>query len=203
MATVAGALCVSASGSADSVACTLVPASQVRTTVGQAQSIVIRNYDPTSKVSEAVNTECDVGAWSGAPPTTPAATFQLARSGHAAQVYIETWAPNKPSPNVGNWSHDYIKLTRGFGKEGVSFPHLFSSAGMPSKRITPAPLGYSRTGLTVLPQGQAKGLIAAIGCWWNDKTYSAICLLDEEAANRPVTQHLNQLAKLAVAKFLG
>jgi hypothetical protein len=203
MAIAAGALCVSASGSADAVACTLLSASQVRAIVGQDHSIPLRNYDPTSKVSEAVNTECDIGAWSGATPTSPAAVFQTARSGHAAQVYVETWAPNKTSTNVKSWPHDYDKLTGGFDKEGVIFPHLFSSHGMPSKHITPVGLGYDRTGMTVLPQGQATGLVAAVGCWWNDKTSSAICLLDEEAANRPVAQHLNQLAKIAVPKFLG
>jgi hypothetical protein len=40
-------------------------------------------------------------------------------------------------------------------------------------------------------------------CGWEDKTSSAICIFDEEAAFRPVVKHLNQLAAVAVPKFLG
>ena len=54
----------------------------------------------------------------------------------------------------------------------------------------------------VTARGLAKGLVARIGCWWNDSTYSAVCLLDEEAVGNPVVKHLNQLAKIAVPKVL-
>jgi hypothetical protein len=50
-------------------------------------------------------------------------------------------------------------------------------------------------------QGRAKGLVAAMGCWWDNSTSSAICLLDEEAAGKPVVKHLNELAKIAVPSF--
>jgi hypothetical protein len=42
-----------------------------------------------------------------------------------------------------------------------------------------------------------------MGCWWEDKTYEAICIFDEEATSRPVAAHMLHFAKLAVPKFLG
>ena len=98
LAVAVAAVLTAASASATStsaVACTLLSSSQLKSTLGLSQSTVLRNYDPTGAGSMAVDTECDWGVWSGAPPTSPAATFALARAGHAAQTGIETWAPHQ------------------------------------------------------------------------------------------------------------
>jgi hypothetical protein len=203
----AGALLLAApsrgeTGSADAVACTLIPASKLLATLGLGQSKVMRNYDKTSPASEAVDTECDVVAWSGPIPTSLAAAFQLAKSGRGAQVGVETWAPHEGSPDVHRWiDRDYESLTGRFLIESVTFPGLILKAG--SKSFQPPRLGHDAAGFTgTIPGGPAKGLVVAIGCWWEDKSSSAICLFDEEAAGKPVVAHLNTLAKVAVAKFL-
>jgi hypothetical protein len=188
--------------STNAIACTLLSSSQLRSTLGLSQSTVLRNFDPTGAISEDVDTECDWGVWSGAPPTSTAAMFALARSGHAAQIGIETWAPHKG--HAQDWvNKDYAKLTSGLAQDSVVFPGLFSSHGMPAQTIHPPKLGHVSAGLTAAPSGLAKGLTVAIGCWWEHKTYKAICVLDEEAASRPVKADMLQFAKLAVAKFLG
>lgn len=189
--------------SADAVACTLIPPSKLRTTLGLAQSEVVRNYDKTSPAAEAIDTECDVVTWSGPVPTSLAAAFQLARSGRGAQVGVETWAPHEGSPDVQRWiDRDYESLTGRFLIESVTFPGLLLKAGA-AKSFQPSRLGHDATGFTgAVPGGLAKGLVVAIGCWWEDKSSSAICLFDEEAAGKPVVAHLNALAKVAVPKFL-
>ena len=208
VAAAAGALLLAApsrggTASADAVACTLIPASKLLATLGLGQSKVMRNYDKTAPASEAVDTECDVVAWSGPVPTSLGAAFQLAKSGRAAQVGVETWAPHEGSPDVQRWiDRDYDKLTGRFLIESVTFPGLILKAG-PSKSFQPPRLGHDAAGFAgAIPGGPAKGLVVAIGCWWDDKSSSAICLFDEEAAGKPVVAHLNTLAKVAVPKFL-
>ena len=202
-AVLAAAAAASASGrSTSAVACTLLSSSQLKSTLGLSQSTVLRNYDPTGPISTVVDTECGWGVWSGAPPTNPAATFALARAGNAAQIGIETWAPHKGHER--DWiANGYAKLTSDLGHESIAFPGLLSSAGMPAHPIRVSRLGHAGNGFTVAPSGLAKGLTVAIGCWWEKKSHKAICVLDEEAASRPVTAHMQQFAKLAVAKFLG
>jgi hypothetical protein len=190
--------------SANSVACSLVSPAQVRAIVGLAHSEVVRNHDATVPISEAVNTECDVLAWSGSTPASLQAAFRLAKSGHGAQVGIETWAPNDGSPNVDRWLRtDYDELTGGFDIRAVVFPWHFTKAGMPAKFFKPQRLGHDAAAFTVSLTGPAKGLAAAVGCWWNDEKSSALCLFDEEAAARPVVARLNKLAHVAVPKLLG
>jgi hypothetical protein len=196
---------VSASGdTAHAVACTLVSPGQLRSILGLSQSMAVRNYDPTNPSSEAVDTECDSVVWSGPPPTTTQGVFATARSGHGAQIGLETWAPHKGSPNAKEWvTTDYAKLTHGFAKESVAFPGVFSANGLPAKTLKLPQLGHKATGFQAAASGLARGLVAAVGCWWEDKSSSAVCLLDEEAASRPVAAHLVQFAKIAVPKFLG
>jgi hypothetical protein len=198
-----GAPAVSApTESTTAVACTLLSSSQLQSTLALSQSTVLSSNVPTGAVSEDVDTQCGWGVWSGAPPTSPAATFALARAGHAAQIGIETWAPNKGHQR--SWvATDFTKLTGKLAHESATFPGLFASAGMPSHTIRVPKLGHAGTGFTTAASGPAKGLTVAIGCWWEKKSYKAICVFDEEAASRPVTADLGTLAKIAVAKFLG
>jgi hypothetical protein len=189
-------------GSTSAVACTLLSSSQLQSTLGLSQSTVLSSNVPTGALSEDVDTQCGWGVWSGAPPTSPAATFALARAGHAAQIGIETWAPNKGHQR--SWvATDFTKLTGKLTHESATFPGLFTSAGMPSHPIRLGYTGHSGTAFTVAPSGLAKGLTVAIGCWWEKKSYKAICVFDEEAASRPVTADMGTFAKIAVAKFLG
>lgn len=189
--------------SSEAVACTLVSQTQLRSTLGLDKAFVLRNYDATSPAAAGTNTQCAVGVWSGPTPTTRQAVLLIARSGHGAQVGVETWAPHQGSPSVKDWPQDYDKLTGRFDIEGVTIPGVFSSGGWPSKHFTPAHLGNQTTGFTVrITSGPAKGLVAAVGCWWKDSTYSALCMFVEEAAGKPVVKHLNAVAQIAVPKFL-
>jgi len=184
------------------IACTLLSSTQLQSTLGLSQSTVLRNYDPTAPTSNVVDTECDWGVWSGAAPTTTTAMFALARSGHAAQIAIETWAPHKGHEQ--DWvGKDYDKLTRDLRSHSLAFPGLFSSQGLAAHTLRPPHLGHSGTGFTTAAPGLAKGLTVTVGCWWEDKSHKAICIFDEEAASRPVTAHMLQFARIAVSKFLG
>ena len=198
-----GSLATSRTAAAKSLACTLVSPAQLHSILGLSQSQDVRDHDPTVAISQAVHTECVVGAWSGPKPTSPQAALQLAKSGHGAQVAIQTWEPNDGSPNVNEWlDHGYDTLTGDFLAHSFDWTWLFTSRGWPSKHFDPVQIAHHESsGLTMAPQGNAKGLVAALACWWDDQTSSAICLLDEEAAGRPVVHHLNKLAKVAVASF--
>ena len=187
----------------NALACALLSPTQLHSILGLSQSQTVRTYDPTVAISEAVHTECVVGAWSGSMPTSPRAAIELAKSGHGAQIAIQTWEPNDGSPNVKEWiDNDYGQLVGRFDSRSWTFWSQFTQSGWPSKRIEPVEIaGHQTGGFRVAVQGTGKGLVAAVGCWWDNKTHSAICLLDEEAADRPVLKHLNQLAKIAVASF--
>ena len=145
----AAVLAAAASASARStsaVACTMLSTSQLKSTLGLSQSTVLRNYDPTGPGSMAVDTECDWGVWSGAPPTSPAATFALARSGNAAQTGIETWAPNKGHER--DWSgKGYPELIKELTKGSYAAPTAFAANGVPSRTLRVAHLGHAGTGL--------------------------------------------------------
>lgn len=79
------------------------------------------NEEP-AELSHAVHTECGIGLWSGKKPGSRAATFKKARSGRAAQVGIDTWAPNGESPAVGEWEGtEFNELTAGFLKSRFHF----------------------------------------------------------------------------------
>jgi hypothetical protein len=182
-------------------ACRPFSAAQLHSILGLTQSLVMRNTVDDS--GDAVDSECNAVVWSGPMPTSRQAAFRTAKSGHGAQVGIETWAPNNHSPDVAKWPKDYDKLTGGFDKESVTFPGLFTARGLASQTLRLPGLGYQSAGLKAAASGPATGLVVAIGCWWNDKAKSAVCLLDEEAASKPVVKHLNQLAKIAVPKVLG
>jgi hypothetical protein len=200
-ATLGGAMPVAASPAAAG-SCAPISSGQAHSILALASSLQMRNTTDDSGAS--VVHECNLVVWSGPTPTGYQAALQTAKSGHGAQVGLETWLPNASSPDVQTWKNrDYDKLTRGFGTEAATFPGLFTNAGWPAKRFDPSALGYQTNGFVVKVQGAAKGLVAAVGCWWNDKRFSAVCLLDEEAASKPVVKHLNELARIAVPKVLG
>jgi hypothetical protein len=200
-ATLGGATPVAASRTAAG-SCPPISPTQARSILALVSSLQMRNT--LDKVGGPLHSECNAVAWSGPTPTSTQAAFQLARSGHGAQFGIEAWHPNPASPDVGKWkSKDYGALTDEFQTGAATFPGLLTNSGWPSKRIKPSPFGHATAGFVVQVQGLGKGLVAAAGCWWDDKSYSAVCLLDEEAASKPVVQHLNQLAAIAVPKMLG
>jgi len=201
--TLDGSRAAGASARAEAVACTLVPSGTLKSTLSLSQAQVARNHDGTTKVSPGSDTECGTVLWDGAPPKSQAAAIQALKSGHAAQFGIETWAPNEASPDVSKWPKDYAKLVKELKKGSADFPGLFTKAGWPSQPFRPAALGHPRTGLTFAMQKAYKGVLSAVACWWDNKKQSAICLLDEEATFRPVVKHLDQVAAVAVPKFLG
>ena len=102
----------------------------------------------------------------------------------------------------------------GLGQEGLradarayellaDVPGALLVARAAAHALRPPHLGHSAAGFITAAPGLAKGLSVAIGCWWEDKTYKAICLFDEEATSRPVAAHMLQFAKTAVPHVLG
>lgn len=181
--------------------CPPISATQVHAILGLPQSLT--NLNTVDDSGDAVRYRCNAAAWSGPAPTTFQGALQTAKSGHGAAFGIETWAPNEGNPNADQWPKDYDKLTGHFDIHGVTFPGLFSNAGWPSKHVNPVHFGYQATAIVVtVGSGPAKGLVAAVGCWWDDNALTAACLLDEEAVGKPVMKHLNQLAAIAVKKVL-
>ena len=195
------------STAAVSLACTLIPSSRLRGTLGLSQSMPERDDDNVAESAGSPghhNTLCELGVWDGPQPTNQEATLQLARSGHGAEVTIQTWAPNKGSPNLNEWlKKGYHELTAEFQKGSVALPAEFSSHGFPTEQFDPPRFGHNARAVKVsIVEGYAKGMVAAAGCWWDDKSSSAICLAVEESAARPAVKHLEDLATVAVPKFL-
>ena len=189
------------SAGAEGASCPPVSASQLHAILGLPSSLQSRNTVDDS--GDSVRYICSGVAWSGTAPTSFEAALQKGKAGHGAAFGIEAWTPNDGSPYADQWPNDYDELTGRFDIEGVAFPGLFTNRGWPSKHVNPSHLGYQATGMVVtVGSGPAKGLVAAMGCWWNDSAYSAVCILDEEAIGKPVVKHLNQLAAIAVPKVL-
>lgn len=196
-----GASAHASQGVAAGTSCPPISAAQLHTILGLPQSIQARNTVDDS--GDAVRYLCNGAAWSGPAPTNLQGAFRIARAGRGAAFGIEAWTPNDGSPSADQWPNDYDKLTGRFDIEGVTFPGLFTNMGWPSKHVNPVHFGYQATGVVVtVGSGPAKGLVAAVGCWWNDSALSAVCLLVEEAPSKPVVKHLNQLAAIAVKKVL-
>lgn len=189
-------------------ACESVSLAFVHKTLGFEHSTLIRDHsnlegsagEEPSELPHAVHSECGIGLWSGKKPSSRAATFKKARNGRAAQVGVDTWAPNDESPDVGEWEgKEFDELTAEFLKSRFQFLKVSGHA----KPLNPKGDSYIGAGLLVKATGIAKGLVAAVGCWWEESTHRAICLLDEEAEGKPVVDHLNALAKKIVPNFLG
>jgi hypothetical protein len=195
-ATMAGA----SSGTAAGSSCQPISPAQLHAILGFPQSLQARN---TVDSGEADRYLCNGVAWSGAAPSSFKAALQKGKAGQGAAFGIEAWTPNETSPDVQRWKdEDYDKLTGGFIIAGATWPGLFTTHGWPTKALNPPHLGNDARGLLVYPQGVVKGLVAAVGCWWDDQSYSAVCLMVEEAIGKPVVAHLNALAKIAVPKVL-
>ncbi|MGH2939964.1 MAG: hypothetical protein ACRDPE_17780 [Solirubrobacterales bacterium] len=189
--------------------CEVVSLSFVQKTVHLPHSTLLRNHDnlegtaglEPSELPHAVHGECDVGLWRGKPPKGRAETFAKARTGQAAQVGVDTWAPNGESPDIGEWeNNEFDKLTAGFLKG--RFQVLKALPGK-TRSLNPEGDGYIGAGILIKATGPAAGLEAAAGCWWDKGTSRVICLLDEEAEGKPVADDLNALAKKIVPSFLG
>lgn len=202
--TVAGGLAAGVFASpkrADATSCPPVPQAQLHSIFGLPNSLQTRNDVDDSAVS--VRYQCNSVAWRGSAPTSPQAAFQLARNGRGAGFGIETWARNDDGSSADEWPKQYDELTGGFDIAAVNFPGFFTNPGWPSKLVTPVGLGYLRTGgIVMIGSGPAKGLVAAVGCWWDDSALTAACLFVEEAKGKPVLTHLDALAKIAIPKVL-
>src|SRR4029079_13024798 len=145
-------------------------AGQLHSILGLPNSLTVRDTVASAAADHYV---CVTEAWSGTKPTRPQAALQTAKAGNGAQFGIEAWTPNESSPYVKQWPNEYDRLTGGFDKHALTFPGLFANAGWPAKWFNPSRLGYQTRGIVVQVQGLAKGLVAAAGCWWNDKALSA------------------------------
>jgi hypothetical protein len=189
---------------AEAASCPPVSAAQLHAILGLPQSM--QEHNTVDDAGDAIRYRCNGAAWSGPPPTTLKGALATARAGHGAAFGIEAWTPNESSPYADQWPKDYEKLTHGFVINVARAPGLFTDAGWPTKVVKPVNFGYVDQAATVVVNvgsGPAKGLVAAVGCWWSDDSYSAVCLLVEESPRRPVVKHLNQLAAITVPKILG
>jgi hypothetical protein len=190
-------------------ACEVTSLSRVQSTVGLDHSVLLRDSSDLEgttglepgELPHAVHTTCDVGLWTGSKPKSRGAVLAKAKRGQGAQVGIETWGPNDESPDVEDWiKKEYDETTNGFLK--TRFLLVYKIPGK-AKPLNTAGEGYSGSGVVIKASGPAKGLEAAVGCWWDHTTKRDICLLDEEAEGKPVVDHLNALAKAMVPSFLG
>jgi hypothetical protein len=183
-------------------ACSLLPAQQLRSILGLASSAVLDAGVVSS--DPALSYQCDLGAWSGPKPTTTAETAQRARSGKAVAVSYETWAPGS-GPNADQWPNRFAEMTSDFVKGVLMLPGPYGNAGWTIKRIQLGHFGHDGGNGLALRGGQGllKGLAGAGACWWEGAALTAICLVDVEAAGKPILKHLNQLAAIAVPRFLG
>ena len=135
-----------------SVACTLISPGQLRGILGFSQSMPERDDDNVAESAGspgARKTMCELGVWDGPQPTNQEETIQLGRSGHGAEVTIQTWASNNGSPNVGEWTKNgYHELTTEFEKGIAALPTEFTSHGFPTERLQPPlrPQGRRRQG---------------------------------------------------------
>lgn len=200
--TLGGGTASASRAAAAGTSCPPVSATQLHSILGLPNSM--QSVNTVDDDAETVRYLCNGVAWSGPAPTSFAAALQRGKSGHGAAFGIESWAPNDSGPDVQRWKDkDYDKLTGGFIITGAIVPGLFTTKlGWPTKALNPPHLGNDARGLLVYPQGVTKGLVAAVGCWWDDQSYSAVCILDEEAIGKPVVKHLNQLAAIVVPKVL-
>lgn len=194
---------VSASGAGTAVACTLLSPGDLHSTLGLAQSTVLQDWDLSGPVSEYNHSECGWAVWTGTPPATTSARFTFIKQGHAALAAVQTWEPGN-GPNASQWKDkDYDELTAKFSKAAAQWPEIFSTKGVKAHSLFPPGYGHEGAAFTTGVPGRGKGLHVAQGCWWEEKSYKAICVFDEEAAFRPVKAHMLTFAKIVVPAFLG
>ena len=189
-------------------ACETVSLAFVQKTLSLPHSALTRDHsnventagEEPSELPHAIHSECDIGLWRGKKPANRADLYKKGKAGSAAQVGVDTWAPNDESPDVGEWEEtEFDELTTDFLKTRFQWVQVSGHA----KPLNPQGDGYIGAGLVVEATGPAKGLVAAAGCWWQHSTHRAICLLDEEAKGKPVVDNLNALANKVVPNFLG
>src|SRR5919197_910127 len=196
-ATLGGTQAGASTTAVDSTSCPPIAAGQLRSILGLSNSLQARNTTVAS--GGADHYTCNGVAWSGTTPTSFQAAMQTAKAGRGAGFGIEAW---QPGDDAGLWKDKNFPKLRSEMLQGyVSFPGVFTNIGWPTKRIDPPGYGHPAVGVVVtVGSGPAKGLVAAVGCWWDSSAYTAVCLLDEEAVGKPVVKHLNALAKIAVPK---
>lgn len=184
--------------------CSVLPGNQLRSILGLTSSTVLDGSVVSSDADSALSYECDLGAWSGPKPTTAAETLQRARSGKAAAVAYETWTQGT-GRNADQWPSDFAKMTSDFDQGVITPPGPYADAGWSITTFQLQRFGHEGgKGIALRsPGGPTQGLAGAGGCWWNSSTLTVICLVDIEAANKPILTHLNQLAAIAVPRFLG
>ncbi len=180
--------------------CSALPAKALLSILGLTTSAVLDAGIVSSDKEPGISYQCDLGAWSGAKPTTAAETLQRARSGKAAAVSYETWAQN-----TDQWPKRFAEMTSDFDKGVIVLPGPYADAGWSVKTFQLQHFGHEGgkgIGLRSA-HGLTQGLVGAGGCWWDSSTLTAICIVDIEASNKPILTHLNQLAAIAVRRFLG
>jgi hypothetical protein len=179
--------------------CPPISAPQLHAILRLPNSLQTRNTVDTSGGADTYL--CNGVAWSGPAPQSFQAGLQRAKSGQAAGFGIEAW---QPDGHDCCWLEERFPRLRSRFLEGwLDFPGLLTSRSWPTKRIEPEGFGHAAVGIvTKVGSGPTKGLVAAIGCWWDSGAYTAACLFVEEAAGKPVVKHLNALAQIAVPKVL-
>lgn len=173
--------------------------------IGSIKSILGLTHAQLQQMShqndQADSTTCGVGAWNGAQPGSTPAALQAARSGNAAAFGGVTWVPGS-SP--ANWeSIGFAALVAGIKTHSVPFVPLPGVTGpIVGKPYAPAKTFGVDATAWLMPSVPAPGIESASACWWDPKHYRVICLGLEEQAGKPIAQHLDELAAIAVPQFL-
>jgi hypothetical protein len=184
-------------------ACELISPGQIRSILGLGNVLIQRDIPGTSSrdnIAGVTHSACLGVAWSGAPPTSPAATRQALASGRGAAFAIETWTPDDESKYVARWTD------KGFDTlTGAALLGSLSWLGLPAfKPLHPHSLkagaGANATGITATPIG-IPGVLAAGGVWWNESSYRVVWVAIEESSAQPVVKRLNRIAKIAAPHF--
>jgi hypothetical protein len=203
IATTLGAAAGVSTAAVEGTSCPPISALQLHSILGlQSSQQALNTVDDSTETTRYL---CNGAAWNGTPPTSFATALQTARSGRGAAFGIEVLQPNESGPDVEKWKDkDFFKLTLGLQSGSAIIPGLFTNMGWPSRHLQAASYhGHTGIGVVVsVGSGPAKGLVAAVGCWWNLDAFSVACLLVEEAPGKPVVSHLNKLAAIAVPKVL-
>ena len=172
----------------------------LRSLLGLAHSGVLLSSHANQVAKSFV---CGIAAWNGAEPTSNQGAIQAARAGNAAAFGGITWAPG-PSPQAWDGA-GFGALVAGLKTHSAPIVPLWGGATGPvtGQSFTPdKSFGFGVTAW-LMPNVPSSGLVSANACWWRPQTYSVICLGLEEQAGKPIVQHLNAIAAIAVPAILG
>lgn len=138
--------------------------------------------------------ECQILAWNGAAPTSPAGALQKLASGNGAELIIQTFQTD-PGPDAHKWvdkGYDrQLNDVQGAGYQvlvKLGHGHVFGPPHDGAKRS----VGYTGS------HGPGR---QAIGVWFDDSQHAFMHIDLTMAKSKPVVPLLQSLAQTAVPAF--